>query len=71
MQGHSNKKVLLNILKQLTKNNEFKCSFTKKNKLIIKSVKNNNFQYIIHPYCRDYKPLSRWLNKSFDFELII
>ena len=69
MQGHSNKKQLLKIIKQLNKKSGFNCCITKKNKLIIQSIKNNN-QYIIHPYCRDYKPLSRWLNKEYNFKLI-
>ena len=69
MQGHSNKKLLLKIIKQLNSKSGFNCSITKKNKVIIKSTKNSN-QYIIHPYCRDYKPLSRWLNKEYNFKLI-
>ena len=70
MQGHSNKKQLLKIIKQLTKNTQFNCSISKKNKLIVKSKTDNN-QYIVHPYCRDYKPLSRWLDKGYNFKLFI
>lgn len=70
MQGHSNKKQLLKIIKQLNNKNGFNCVVTKKNKLIIKSITDQN-QYTIHPYCRDYKPLSRWLDKTYNFKLYI
>ena len=70
MQGHSNKKQLLKIIKQLNTTSGFNCSITKKNKVIIRSTKDMN-QYIIHPYCRDYKPLSRWLDKEYNFKLFI
>jgi len=70
MQGHSNKKQLLKIIKQLNKDSNFNCSINKKNKLIVKS-KINKKQYIVHTYCRDYKPLSRWLDKEYNFKLFI
>ena len=52
MQGHSNKKQLLKIIKQLNNNSGFYCCISKKNKLIVKSKLDKN-QYIVHPYCRD------------------